>query len=178
MPDEQEEAKTTDNKKAKKSKKDNGSDSSSDDDKKKSKKDKKSKKTSKPAEEDDDFDPFAEDPEADAAAAEALKKKGEEAAAKKKKAAPIAKSIILWEVKPWDQDTDLDEMAQKILSIEMDGLAWKSEYKKEPVAYGIFKLIIGAVVEDEKVSTDLVAEKVEEFDDMVQSVDILSFNKL
>jgi translation elongation factor EF-1beta len=36
----------------------------------------------------------------------------------------------------------------------MDGLAWKEETKKEPVAFGIFKLIIGAVIEDEKVSTD------------------------
>jgi translation elongation factor EF-1beta len=38
----------------------------------------------------------------------------------------------------------------------MDGLAWKTEYKKEPIAYGVFKIVIGAVVEDLKVSTDLV----------------------
>ena len=38
----------------------------------------------------------------------------------------------------------------------MDGLFWKTEWKKEPVAYGIFKIVIGATVEDEKVSTDLV----------------------
>lgn len=38
----------------------------------------------------------------------------------------------------------------------MDGLSWKTEYKKEPIAYGVFKLVIGAVVEDAKVSTDLV----------------------
>ena len=101
-----------------------------------------------------------------------------EAKDKKKKAAPIAKSIILWEVKPWDVDTDLDAMAAAILGISMDGLVWKTEYKKEPVAYGIFKLIIGAVVEDDKVSTEVVAEKVEEFEEMVQSIDILSFNKL
>ena len=41
-----------------------------------------------------------------------------------------------------------------IFSIELDGLFWKTEYKKEPVAYGIYKLVIGCVVEDEKVSTD------------------------
>ena len=33
---------------------------------------------------------------------------------------------------------------------------WKTEYKKEPVAYGVFKIVIGAVVKDEKVYTDLV----------------------
>jgi translation elongation factor EF-1beta len=60
----------------------------------------------------------------------------------------------------------------------MDGLDWKTEYKKEPVAYGVFKIVIGAVVEDEKVSTDDVQEKIEAFEDLVQSVDIVCFNKL
>jgi len=65
----------------------------------------------------DEFDPFAEDPEADAAAAEAMKKKAEEAKTKKKKAAPIAKSLIIWEVKPWGEETDLNALAAKILAI-------------------------------------------------------------
>ena len=60
----------------------------------------------------------------------------------------------------------------------MDGLFWKTEWKKEPVAYGIFKIVIGATIEDEKVSTDAVAELIEGFEDEVQSVDILAFNKL
>ncbi len=49
----------------------------------------------------------------------------------------------------------------------MDGLSWKTEYKKEPIAYGVFKLIIGAVVEDAKVSTDLVQEMIEAMDELV-----------
>ena len=130
------------------------------------------------AAEEDDFDPFAEDADADAAAAESMKKKAEEAKTKKKKAAPIAKSLIVWEVKPWGEDTDLEALAAKIIAIEMDGLYWKTEWKKEPVAYGIFKIQIGATVEDAKVSTDLVQEKIEEFEDDVQSVDIVAFNKL
>jgi len=40
----------------------------------------------------------------------------------------------------------------------MDGLVWKTEFKKEPVAFGVFKIVIGAVVEDLKVSTDAVEE--------------------
>ena len=132
-----------------------------------------------PAEDDDDFDPFAEeDPEEAAKAAEALKKKNEEAKEKKKKAAPVAKSLIVWEVKPWGEETDLKVLADKIIGIEMDGLFWKTEWKKEPVAYGVFKIVIGATVEDEKVSTDLVEEKIMEFDEEVQSVDIVAFNKL
>ena len=117
---------------------------------------------------------FEEDP----AATEALKQKVEEAKGKKKKAPPVAKSLIIWEVKPWGEDTSLEELAEKILAIEMDGLYWKTEWKKEPVAYGIFKIIIGATVEDDKVSTDTVQEKIEEFEDHVQSVDIVAFNKL
>ena len=65
----------------------------------------------------DEFDPFAEDADADAAAAEAMKKKAEEAKSKKKKAAPIAKSLIVWEVKPWGEDTDLNVLADKIIAI-------------------------------------------------------------
>ena len=90
----------------------------------------------------------------------------------------VAKSLIIFEVKPWGEETDLDELAKMILGIEMDGLFWKTEYKKEPVAYGIYKIVIGATVEDEKVSTDLLQEKIEAFEDHVQSVDIAAFNKL
>lgn len=83
------------------------------------------------------------------------------AIAKPAKQGLIAKSLIIWEVKPWGEDTDLDAMAKKILEIKMDGLTWKTEYKKEPIAYGVFKIIIGAVVEDLKVSTDEVQELIE-----------------
>jgi translation elongation factor EF-1beta len=69
-------------------------------------------------------------------------------------------------------------MAKSILAITMDGLYWKTEYKKTPVAYGIFKLIIGMTVEDLKVSVDDVQEKIEELESMVQSVEILAFNKI
>ena len=127
---------------------------------------------------DDEFDPFADEGEDDKAAAEALKAKAAEEKGKKANAAPVAKSIIVWEVKPWGEETDLDALAAKILAINMDGLSWKTEYKKEPIAYGVFKIVIGAVVEDAKVSTDLVEETIVGFEDEVQSVDIQSFNKL
>ena len=81
-------------------------------------------------------------------------------------------------MKPWGEETDLKELADKIIAITMDGLFWKTEWKKEPVAYGVFKIVIGATVEDDKVSTDLVEEKIMEFEDLVQSVDIVAFNKL
>merc|ERR1739838_126411 len=94
------------------------------------------------------------------------------------KAPAIAKSIIVWEVKPWGEETDLKELADKIIAIEMDGLFWKTEWKKEPIAYGVFKIIIGATIEDDKVSIDDVQEKIEAMEDLVQSVDIQASNKL
>ena len=122
---------------------------------------------------------FGDDPEADAAAAAAMKKKEADAkAAKPKKAAPIAKSLIVWEVKPWGEETDLEALAAKIIAIQMEGLFWKTEWKKEPVAYGVFKIQIGATVQDDIVSTDEVQERIEAFEDDVQSVDIVAFNKL
>ena len=61
----------------------------------------------------------------------------------------------------------------------MDGLLWKTEYRKEPIAYGLFKLIIGFVIEDEKVSVDEdIINMLQEWEDAVQSVDIASFNKI
>lgn len=81
-------------------------------------------------------------------------------------------------MKPYEAETDLDELAKKVLAIEMDGLYWKTEYKKEPIAYGVHKLIVGCVVEDAKVAVDDLQEKIEAFEDEVQSVDIAAFNKI
>jgi hypothetical protein len=49
----------------------------------------------------------------------------------------------------------------------MPGLLWKTEYVKEPVAYGIFKLIIASTIEDDLVSTDICIEEIEAIKGMV-----------
>ena len=104
---------------------------------------------------DDCDDLFGSDDDDDEASFDALCKAKQAAIDKaNSKAKATAKSIILWEVKPLESETDLDALAQRIMKISQDGLVWKAEYKKEPVAFGVFKLIIGAVLEDEKVSTD------------------------
>jgi hypothetical protein len=36
----------------------------------------------------------------------------------------IAKSSILLDVKPWDDETDLNAMEKAIRSVEADGLVW------------------------------------------------------
>ena len=98
---------------------------------------------------------------------------------KKKKKEVIAMSLVMLEVKPLDSETNLDDLAQKLFKeITQEGLFWKTEYKKEPVAFGIFKLIVGFSCEDEKVSVDGIVEKIEELEDLVQSVEIAAFNKI
>lgn len=94
-----------------------------------------------------------------------------------KKKGIVAKSSVVFDVKPWDDETDLDEMEKKVRSIQMDGLTWGAS-KRVPLAFGIYKLQIVCVVEDEKVSIDDLTETIQEFDDCVQSVDIAAFNKL
>lgn len=81
-------------------------------------------------------------------------------------------------MKPYEAETDLDALAAKILAIEMDGLFWKTEYKKAPIAFGVCKLVVGCVIEDLKVSADDLQEAIEAFDEEVQSVDIACFNKI
>lgn len=59
----------------------------------------------------------------------------------------------------------------------MDGLLWGAS-KLVPLAYGIKKLQILCVIEDDKVSVDELQEKICEFEDFVQSVDIAAFQKI
>ena len=137
-------------------------------------------KAEKKKDDDCDMDDlFGDDDPADAEAAKKAAEAAKEKAKGKKKKVVIAMSLVLLEVKPLDDTTNLDELAQKIFKeITQDGLFWKTEYKKEPVAFGIFKLIIGFSLEDEKVSVDNIVEKIEEFEDHVQSVEIAAFNKI
>mmetsp|Transcript_59942 Transcript_59942/g.82337 ORF Transcript_59942/g.82337 Transcript_59942/m.82337 type:complete len:215 (-) Transcript_59942:123-767(-) len=131
----------------------------------------------KKADDDDDMDLFGSDNEEDAKAA-AAEAKAKAAAAKKPKKVVIEKSIVIFDVKPWGEETDLDAMAKAILAIEKDGLFWKTEYKKEPVAFGIYMIKIGCTVEDAKVSIDDLQEEIEALEDYVQSVEIAAFNKV
>merc|ERR1712055_1000731 len=96
---------------------------------------------------------------------------------KSKKPALIAKTSVLFDVKPWDDETDMDEMLKNCKTIEMDGLLWGAS-KLVPIGYGIKKLQLMCVVEDAKVSIDELQEKMCEFEDFIQSVDIAAMNKI
>jgi len=127
---------------------------------------------------DDDVDLFGSDDEVDEEA-EKLKQERLKAYAEKKskKPGPIAKSNVILDVKPWDDETDMKALEDAVRTIQMDGLVWGVS-KLVPLAYGIRKLQIVCVVEDEKVSIDELTEKIQEFEDFVQSVDIAAFQKI
>merc|ERR1712113_537401 len=129
---------------------------------------------------DDDVDLFGsdDDEEEDAEAAKVREERLAAYAAKKsKKPALIAKTSVLLDVKPWDDETDMDKMLKEIKTIQMDGLVWGAS-KLVPVGYGINKLQIICVVEDEKVSIDELQEKITDIEDYVQSCDVAAMNKI
>merc|ERR1712127_1044196 len=105
------------------------------------------------AEDDDDVDLFGSDDEEDAdAAAEKQRITDERLAAH-------------------------DAMLKSVKSIEQDGLTWGAS-KLIPIGYGIKKLQVMCTVEDDKVSIEELQEKIEAFEDYVQSCDVNAMNKI
>merc|ERR1712184_46401 len=129
-------------------------------------------------EEDDDVDLFGSDEESDDEEKKRITEERLKAYHEKKsKPKVIAKTSVLFDVKPWDDETDMDAMLTQCKTIEMEGLVWGAS-KLVPVGYGIKKLQVMCVVEDEKVSIDELSEKICEFEDFVQSVDIAAMSKI
>merc|ERR1719273_478309 len=132
-------------------------------------------------EEEDDVDLFGSESEDEEAAAEKQRIHDERVKAyqdkKAKKTALIAKTSVLLDIKPWDDETDMGEMLRLAKTITKEGLVWGAS-KLVPVGYGINKLQLMCVVEDEKVSIDELCEEIQEFEDLVQSVDVAAMSKI
>jgi len=128
---------------------------------------------------DDDVDLFGSDDEEESAEKQRITEERLKAYHEKKAKKPqvIAKTSVLLDVKPWDDETDHDAMLASVKSIEMDGLLWGAS-KLIPIGYGIKKLQVMCTVEDEKVSVEELTEKIEEFEDFVQSCDVNAMNKI
>jgi elongation factor 1-beta len=71
----------------------------------------------------------------------------------------------------------MDELKANVLSIEKDGLVW-GDSKLVTVGFGIKKLQLNLVVEDDKVSLDELQEQIEEFEDQVQSTVVVAIQDL
>lgn len=66
----------------------------------------------------------------------------------------------------WDDETDMAQLEACVRSVQLDGLTWGGS-KLVPVGYGIHKLQIQCVVEDDKVGTDLLEEEITKFEEHV-----------
>ncbi|OII71392.1 translation elongation factor 1 [Cryptosporidium ubiquitum] len=151
---------------------------------------------------DDDFDLFGDDEDMEAAkkAMEAKKKALQDKKAKEK---PASKSSLVLDIKPSSLDVDLDVVAKMVRELKIDGVEFSEGEKKVPVAFGLFKLQMGATIIDDLVNTqdivdsietlgmtdeqkkkffgrDDICDDVEEEEEygLVQSCEIVSFNKL
>lgn len=129
-----------------------------------------------PKKDDDDIDLFGDDEPA----APVEKPKKKEVPAKPKKEKPIAKSIVVFDVKVYEVMTDaqLEELTKKILALQINGLVWNTTPKYVEVAYGIRSLQMGCVIEDDKVLTDDIFDQILAWEEDVQSVDMVSMQKL
>jgi elongation factor 1-beta len=130
--------------------------------------------------EEDDIDLFGDDDEADEEWEKEIQRRADENAAKKAasgKKKEALRSAIVIDVKPWEDTTDMVELERLVRTIEMDGLEWKAS-KLTAIGFGIKKLQISCHIEDEKVSVDDIQEKIQAFEDFVQSTDIDTFTKL
>merc|ERR1711979_54332 len=131
-------------------------------------------------EDDDDVDLFGDDDDDEAEkikAARVAEYNAKKAAKEEKKGKVVAKSNVILDIKPWDDETDMGELEELIRTIDMDGLLWGTA-KLVAIGYGIKKLQITTVIEDDKVSTDDLEDAIVAFEDYVQSVDIGAFNKI
>jgi len=97
---------------------------------------------------------------------------------KAEKAKPVEKSLMVFDVKPWEADTDLEMVWNKIKEYQQEGLVWGETFKLEPVAYGVKKLVMTCTIVDSMVLMDDVTDSIEALEDWVQSVQCVSMNKI
>ncbi|KAJ7353133.1 hypothetical protein DFH08DRAFT_934179 [Mycena albidolilacea] len=141
------------------------------------------------AEDDDEVDLFGSDDEDDAEA-ERLKAERVAEYTKKKAGKPktVAKSIVILDVKPWDDETDMNKLLEAVKSIKQDGLVWGG-HQFLPIGYDqprhryveyfhFMRSHTSLATEDELVSVAELEEKIAEFEDYVQSTDVAAMQKL
>ncbi|KAG8388090.1 hypothetical protein BUALT_Bualt02G0089000 [Buddleja alternifolia] len=119
---------------------------------------------------DDDVDLFGDETEEEKKAAEE-RAAAVKASGKKKES---GKSSVLLDIKPWDDETDMQKLEEAVRSVQMEGLHWGAS-KLVPVGYDIKKLQIMITIVDDLVSVDNLIEDyltAEPINEHVQSVDI------
>ncbi|KAK9861832.1 hypothetical protein WJX84_009495 [Apatococcus fuscideae] len=133
------------------------------------------------SDDDEEMDLFGDLTPEEQAAADEKKRVIEEAKKRGQEKAKKTKSMIVLDVKPWDDTTDMKALEGEVRAIVQDGLLW-GKSQLVPVGFGIRKMQITAIIEDAKVeSMDAIIEEQIVKDgesETIQSIDIVSFNKL
>ena len=88
--------------------------------------------------------------------------------------------MVLWmiHIKPFDEETDLKALFEKIRAMEVKGCKWGETCNIKPLAFGINFLEISCVIEDDVCSEDDVIDAIMQFEDEVQSTETVSFSKI
>ncbi len=90
----------------------------------------------------------------------------------------IERSQVVIDVKVWDTETDLMELFKTIkTSIVMEGLVWAEGCNVVPVAFGVKKLVISCIIDDDKVGLNDITDELEAMEELVQSVDITTMSR-
>jgi elongation factor 1-beta len=76
-----------------------------------------------------------------------------------------------------DDETNMEELKANVLAIEQEGLVWGGA-QFIAVGFGIKKLQLNVVIEDDKVGLDDLQARIEEDEDHVQSTDVVAMQKL
>jgi len=95
----------------------------------------------------------------------------------KKEGKAAAKSSIILDIKPWDDETDMAALENAVRGLELNGLHWGAS-KLVPIAYGLKKLQIMLTIEDDLVSSDDIEDAITGLEDFVQSMDVVAWNKV
>jgi len=127
-------------------------------------------------EEIDPFEVTEEDGESYKKIAQIAKEKMEKdkKAGKKKE---LARSTLILDIKPEDDETDMVQLEKAVRGITMKGLDWRGS-ELVPIFRDLKKLrIICVIVDDDVPYTDVVTEEIEKLP-RVQSTDVYAFNKV
>eukprot|EP01102_Stenamoeba_stenopodia_P014076 TRINITY_DN4647_c0_g2_i2.p1 TRINITY_DN4647_c0_g2~~TRINITY_DN4647_c0_g2_i2.p1 ORF type:complete len:265 (-),score=72.28 TRINITY_DN4647_c0_g2_i2:409-1203(-) len=85
--------------------------------------------------------------------------------------------MVVFYVSPLEADTDMNELERHVRSVVSEGLLEWKDSKLIPIAYGLRKLQIAALIVNEISIIEDIEEKILENEEMAQSVDVVSFTE-
>ena len=97
-----------------------------------------------------------------------------------------SRSFVVLDIKPYEAEADLDALADRILGLDVPGVQWFEQIPAHisladdesrriiPIGYGVSKLRLSCIIEDDMLEVEELGEAIEDTDDeeVVQSVDI------